>query len=399
MTLRLEYDVVVVGAGPAGCIAAREVAKTGAKVLVIERKQEIGTPVRCGEGLGEHYIKELKLPNPSKWTRRKVKGAYLYSPDFTCVKVLGEKTRGRIIERKIFEKELAASAAREGAEFMVKTLALSVIKREGRVVGVKARRMGEELEVYAKVVIAADGFESTIAKSAGLSVAISPQDLDSGFEYEMVNVELEETDVIHIFLGNRLAPRGYIWIFPKDEDIANVGIGIGSFVKKSARFYLEKFLRSYEPLKRAQPIEVKGGPIPVGEPLKNLVLDGLMVVGDAARQVDPIHGGGMGLSMEAGMLAGRVAGEAVLEGDTSRGALQRYEKEWWERKGKHFRVRLALRKFLEKLSDEDLNILARAFEGEDVLDLMYGRNKLKLVAKVMKIAPSLAKLMLKGLIW
>ena len=220
--MRSDWDVVVVGGGPGGLFFAIKAAEKGLKVLVLDKKQEIGSPVRCAEGLGIDAVRMLVdhgLPDSEKWKGHLVHGAYLYAPNGKSVYVPGE---GYVVERTMMEKEMAKAATRRGAKVLARHDVFDVIKEDGKVVGVRARFLGEEREFYAPLVIAADGFESTIARLVGLNTFQPAYHVDSGFEYVMSGIE-QDDDAIHLFFGTEVAPRGYIWIFPKDKDTANVG--------------------------------------------------------------------------------------------------------------------------------------------------------------------------------
>ncbi|RLG51422.1 MAG: NAD(P)/FAD-dependent oxidoreductase, partial [Thermoproteota archaeon] len=277
---------------------------------------------------------------------------------------------GYIIERKMFDKHLAAEAARAGAH--VEAGAYARLKLEsGRPAGVKVRRHdGREAEVRCKVVVAADGVESQIARQAGLDTRLKPSDLDSCFEYEMAGIGIEDPDLIHMYMGNKIAPRGYIWVFPKDEDRANVGIGIGGHLEEQAKLLLDKFIQSRPELRRGSILEVNVGCVPVGGFLKQLVKDNLLVVGDAARQVNPLHGGGVYEAMTAGKLAGQAIAKALHEGDLR--LLREYESMWWSTHGKRLERILKVRRFAEKLSDDEMNYLARVWRGDDLVELSRG---------------------------
>ncbi|MEM3555493.1 MAG: NAD(P)/FAD-dependent oxidoreductase [Candidatus Micrarchaeia archaeon] len=387
----VDYDVIVVGAGPGGSFAAKKAAKGGASVLLIDRRKELGAPVRCGEGLGSHWLDELGLKLSRNAISAEISGSVLYSPNMKrAVKIQNPETRGYVIDRKVFDKDLAIDAGRAGAEVIVKTEVYDVIKKEGKVCGVKANRMGEKFEATCKVLIAADGGESTVARRAGLNSTATLYDTDFGIEYEMVNVECE--DLIEIYFGWSIAPRGYVWVFPKGKDVANVGVGIGGLEKGNAIDYLEKFIKNNKRFKDAQTVAIKGGLIPVGEPLKELVADGLMVVGTAAHQVDPIHGGGMALAMEAGGIAGEVAAKCALEGKTDKKSLYEYETKWRKKAEPKLMRRLRLRKVLEKLNDDDLNAVFENLNDEDLDKLIKGDYK-PVVEKVLLKRPQLLKVL------
>ena len=386
-----DYDVVVVGAGPAGAFAAKEAAAQGAKVLLLDRRKEIGAPVRCGEGLGAGIEEELGFKVPKDAIDAYINAAELYGPNGKKLEVRNETSKGYIIDRKKFDKFLVEEAARAGAEVLVKTR-IDDLKKEGsKFVGVVGNSMGEKFEANAKVIIAADGGESLIARKAGINSLSTLSETDFGVEYEMVGVDVK--DAIEIYFSNVFAPRGYAWVFPKGKDSANVGVGVDG-LHGNAVFFLKKFLEAYkERFENAKIVAIKGGIITVTMYIDELVKQNLMVVGEAAHQVDPVHGGGMALSMEAGSIAGKVAGTYVTQ-NKDIFYLQEYKKEWDKRKRKTFESRLKLRQVLEKMSDEDLNAIFNALNDEDLQKVIDGRYDVvvKKLVKILVSRPSLIKL-------
>ncbi len=400
MRFEEEYDVVIVGAGPGGSIAAREFAKRGLSTLVIERRQEIGAPVRCGEGLGEVWMKKAELEYDPTWCLQEMRGAVLYAPNGKPVKIPTDN-KGYVIERKMFEKKLAAQAIREGAQYLVKTQVYDVIKDEkGFVAGVKTKGglLGAR-DFKAKLVIAADGVDSQTAKYAGINTFNPLSEVDSGYEYEMAGLKMDDPHMIHLYVGTEIAPRGYVWIFPKGKDTANVGIGIAGDNQQTAKHYLDKFIASHpEIFEKAGAYEEKGGCVPVGAPLEKPYADGLMIIGDAAHMVNPIHGGGMGTAMEAAVIAARIGAEAVSRGDVSEQALKPFADEWFKERGEQLKRVLKVRKFFEKLSDDDMNYLADVFINDTDLLLRFSdgdkfSSAVKLFAKHPKLALLAAKML------
>ena len=386
-----EYDVVVVGGGPAGLWFAKNAAERGVKVLVLERKKEIGTPVQCAEGFGLSGLKALGIEPDPRWSGWRVHGAKVYAPNGKYVHVPGE---GFVIERKIFEKELAKMATRAGARVLAFHEVTDLVWENGEIRGVVARFLGEEREFRAEMVVAADGFESMIARLAGLNTVQTAYHVDSGFEYQMAGLDIDAEN-IHLFFGKSIAPRGYVWIFPTDRDAANVGIGIDARSPRSAREYLEAWMEAHPEFgfRDATILEVRGGGIPVGGLLKEMTKDRLMVIGDAAHQVHPLHGGGMFLAMEAAQIAAEVAAKAVELGDFSNAVLSEYTRRWWEVRGNKLQKLVKARQVLEKLEDEDFNRLAEIFTDEDVL--AFSEGKLSALARIIpKVAryPRLAEL-------
>lgn len=400
--IKKEYDIIVVGAGPAGSIAAREAAKKGASVLLLDRRKELGAPVRCGEGLGKKHVERMGIKLASQAVSAVINGARVVAPNLKDdIIIRTPETKGYVLDRKVFDKDLAKDAGRAGADIVVKCDVYDLVKAGNRICGVKYKYDGKQGEVRAKVVIAADGAESVIARLAGMKDATSTlYDTDYGFEYEMINVKLQDngqdySDLIEIFFGREWAPRGYTWIFPKGPDSANVGVGIGGMEAPNAIHYLHKWMLAdgvRHRFEKAVPVASKGGAIPVGAPLKEFVKDGFMVVGTAAHQVDPIHGGGIGLAMNAGRIAGTVAAECARDNKVDAASLDRYKKQWYDEEWKKFNKRLMLRKVLEKMSDDDLNHIISALDQKDI-DLTLAGDFKPVVEKVLLKRPQLLKVL------
>lgn len=395
----MRYDVVVVGAGIAGPILARNLAKQGFDVLMIDKKAEIGSPKRCAEGLGIGNFKKYDIPLDKRFINREIYGAAIYSPNGHKLELRYNKVSGVILERKIFDKMLAYYAGKAGAEVMAKTEATGLIRSDGKIKGIKARHEGESLEINADIIVAADGVESRVARWAGINSFLPPHELDSAYEYEMILEGFEfDPDMIHLYFGNEVAPRGYVWIFPKDDDRANVGIGINGDNPNTAKYYLEKWLKENN-IKGSKILEVNVGGVPVGGFLKELTKENVVVVGDAARQVNPMHGGGMAEAMEAATIASKWISRALEEGDLS--LLENYTTEWWANDGERLMKVLEIRKISEKLSDDELDAAVQALSGADAEKLAAGdyRQVFKTLIKHPKILlkPKMLKLLREAL--
>lgn len=274
---------------------------------MIEKNQEIGTPVQCAEATSSRTFQTLEIKPSPNYIRSEIKGADIYAPDGTCGHLEGGYAEGFILERKIFDKELAIQAANFGAEIMVKTKVKNLIKKENKVCGVIAKHMGNTIKIKADLVIVADGVESQVAQMAGLNTKQTPNTLCSCAQYEMVGLKTDP-HYLKFYFGQQIAPKGYAWIFPKGENVANVGVGIRSNTK-TAYHFLKKFASSLD----ATPVELNIGGVPVSGPVEKTYTNGLMVVGDAAGQVEPFTGGGIHITAHCGRIAGEVAAKAIEE--------------------------------------------------------------------------------------
>ncbi|MDI6820260.1 MAG: NAD(P)/FAD-dependent oxidoreductase [Candidatus Hodarchaeaceae archaeon] len=370
--MKEKYDVVVVGAGPAGSMAARATARGGARVLMLDKRRELGVPVQCGEALNEGVLKELKIAPDPRWALNKTNAVKLVSPSGIEVRIVEKEVMGKIgyiLDRKIFDKHLAILAAKEGADVMVGALATGLMIKDGRVAGVKGVGVGGKFEFFSDIVIAADGVGSRVARWAGLNTALKLVDIESGAQFQMVDIDFESQTMMEFYFGNKIAAGGYAWVFPKGDHMANVGLGVlGGRAEGPAIDYLRAFVEKMPNLRKGKIIEINAGGVPVSGPLERTVKDGLLVVGDAARQVNALTGGGIDHAMRAGDIAGEVAAKAVSEGDTSEKRLMEYEKRWRELMGKRLERYLKAKNVLVSLTDDDLDKLAKAlsevkFEG------------------------------------
>lgn len=387
-------DVVVVGAGPAGSVTAKKAAEQGLNVLLIERNQEIGVPVRCAEGVSKE-IERFVAPD-KRWICAEVKGANIYAPDGTKVVLSGAKMEevGYVLERRIFDKFLASEAARAGAEIKVKTEAYGIIEEDGYARGVYARCMGEDTRIHAQVVVGADGVESRVGRWAGITTRLRPSDISVCAEFLMCDIDLNN-DYSEFFLGSTVAPKGYAWIFPKGEDCANVGLGIGGDVSGEnhrAIDYLKAFVHDRFP--EGKVMAEMYGAVPLSGPISESVADGLILVGDAARHVNPLTGGGIIYAMQAGAIAGDVVARAVHERDLSKKRLVEYETRWRREFGKRLETGLKAKKFLFNLSDEDLNTLAHSLRGVEIKELSTWALLMELIQRNPKLLLGLAKMLL-----
>lgn len=384
--IKEKYDIVVVGAGPAGSMAARAAAKTGAKVLLLDKRRELGVPVQCGEALAEEPLRDLGIKPDPRWIAGKVNAVRLISPSGIEVSI-AEKSAvhgkvGFILDRKVFDKHLAMLAAKEGADVRVGTLVDGLLMDGKKIIGVKASSFDGRMEVRAEVVIAADGVVSRVARWAGVNTVLRLDDIESCAQFQMVGIDVKSPEVMEYYFGSRITPGGYAWLFPKGRDMANVGIGIlGSRMQRPAIDYLKDFVNSMPRLKKGRVIEINGGGVPVGGPIPKTVKDNLLIVGDAARQVNALTGGGIDSAMRAGDIAGEVAAKAVASGDASEKKLKEYEKRWRKQMGKKFERYLKAKEVLLDMSDDELDKLAKALQGVE-FDKISLTDMLKVLTKV-----------------
>ncbi len=369
-TVRDDYDVVVIGAGPAGSLAAREAASRGRSVLLLEKRQEIGSPVRCAEGIGHEALAKFIAPD-SAWISAKIRRVSIALIEggqerVWQSEVAADQQVGYVLERRVFDRVLAENAAGAGAHVAVKTAALGLLRDGDSVSGVVAEGPWGRREIAARVVIGADGVESRVGAWAGLDTPLPLQDHMACAQFLLAGIDID-SQCTYYYLDSELAPGGYAWVFPKGERRANVGLGVeAGLVAPSPLELLTRFVEAHAWLAQGSPVSLIAGGVPVGLPPARLVTGGCMLVGDAARQVDPLTGGGIANAMSAGKLAGAVAAEAIAEGDVSRVALQRYEQAWASGLGRQMARNYRLRRRFpagERINERFAAVFAMAVSG------------------------------------
>lgn len=348
------YDIVVIGAGPAGSVAARFAAENGSSVLMLERDREPGIPVRCAEGVSHNGIAPF-IDVDKRWIASQIDIAKLTSPNGESAFMYNNGI-GYVLERRIFDTALCELAAKHGAQLITKADALDLIKENDKITGVKYRYMGETKEVKCDIVIAADGTESRVGRWAGIDTAVALRDIDTCVQYTLAGLDLKK-DTCEFYFGNEVSPGGYIWIFPKSDNTANVGIGIAGHLshEKGPKEYLDEFVAKRFP--NTTITYTMFGGVPTAATLKEIVRDNIMLVGDAARQVNPITGGGIVQGMIAARIAGKVAAEAVNTGQFNAKFLKKYRKEWDKTLGNTQKVMHTMKEKFLFMSDEKFNNL------------------------------------------
>ncbi|TLZ46808.1 MAG: NAD(P)/FAD-dependent oxidoreductase [Methanobacteriota archaeon] len=357
-------DVLVVGAGPTGSTAAKYAARGGADVLLIEKRSEIGTPVRCGEGVAKRWLDEIGLSPSTEFICHEVDGARVVAPDGTALIV--DETRagnecGYVLERDLFDRHLAKEAAKAGAEILIKTSAAGLLREDGQVVGARCEHMGDHFDVRAGVVIGADGFESQVGRWAGLETHLRTRDIAACLQYTMVGVN---GDPRHhdIYLGS-CAPGGYAWVFWKSDDTANVGIGVNLSKirdRAEAKRYLDDLIGRTPSLAKGEIIEEVAGAVSVSMPLERTAAPGVLLAGDAARLIDPLTGGGILNGCLSGKYAGEAAANAVATGDLRDRPFVEYERRWKARLEEELASHYLIKERLLHLEDETINKAIRS---------------------------------------
>ncbi len=379
------YDVIIVGGGPAGAAASRSASKTGAKTLLIEKHPTIQANKPCGEAVSAKAFETAGIPVRDEFIVN-VAYAQVYSPSLKRIDI---KEKGYLINKSRFIQELVIQAVDYGLEVRVREEVKDVLfDKEERLMKVKT----SQGEYKCKVIIAADGFASTVAKCLGVNEKSEPIPT---VQYIMVGKGFRDVDAVRFYISNKWAPKGYAWIFPKNEKVAEVGVGVRG---GPAKLFLDRFVHDFkEELGGAQIIDYRGAPVPIGGMINNDVLDGALIIGDAAGTVMPLTGAGIHSSVAAGIIAGEVAAKAALEGNNSKDRLMEYRRRYDVYWGDRIKKSLKAMRVLERLSDQDFDELADVLADTDILDLANGFDIKRVALKLLshpRLAISVAKALL-----
>jgi geranylgeranyl reductase family protein len=400
-----KYDVVIVGAGTAGCLAAKTVAKAGLDVLLIDRKQkqDIGRKI-CGDAVGQHHFDKLGLTYPKgDELERVMAGVRIYSPDLQSIfDVKGEGLKGFLLNRHAFGQRLLKEALDAGTQLKDQTQALEPIIEKGYVKGITAKNQKTETtaKFYAKITIEASGFPAIIRKKLppemGVPTEVENQDVEACYrEIRELKDPIEDPEMCHIYLSQKHCPGGYYWIFPKGDSKVNVGLGVAMINKfPNPRETLYRHVLSKPIFKDSSLIEGGAWYVPTRRPLDNMVGNGIIIVGDAACQVNPIHGGGIGPSMMGGTLAGRTVIEALEKDDVGCDGLWGYNVKYMESYGLKQAGLDVFRAFLQETDDDELNysMRLRLITEDDLLQTSLGKEvKLTITEKSVRVFRGIRK--------
>jgi digeranylgeranylglycerophospholipid reductase len=344
----LRTEAVVVGAGPAGLIAAGELARRGFVVKVFEEHGAIGEPRHCAGVLSVEGLRTLNIEPHHDFVQKEVRGGTAYSPGGTAITMPGSRTRAYAVDRSAFDRHLADSARDHGAEIETGRRVREFLVRDGRVAGVVCGEHATECGL----VIDCEGAGGVLARSIGFPRP--SEGVLAGVNAELRGVEVEP-QMVEVWLGKNVAPGLFAWVIPVGAGAARCGLACG---RGDAREMLRGFLR-----RRFGEIEYSESrvwPVLTGGPVSKTFSDGLLLAGDVAAQTKPTTGGGVILGGLCAVEAARTAAEALEAADTSARFLSRYERSWRAALGREFSTMLSVRRFLNRIPDDRMD---RLFES------------------------------------
>jgi digeranylgeranylglycerophospholipid reductase len=342
-------------------MCAKTVAEAGISVLLLEKRPEVGTPVRCAEAVPSYRLESFLQPLP-QWIASPINGGMVETSDGTRI-VKEFPNVGYVLERKIFDRDLFAMAGKSGTHLATRSRAVGLVSENGKIRAVKVESTdGKETEVACEAVIGADGVESLVARWAGLNSTSSLGEVHSCAQVLANNVELPFKDYVHFYMGQEVAPGGYAWAFPKGEGRANLGLGITPQLRKDGRpaiAYLESFLKRYYPDSKDNIVEFVAGAVPATAGLKRYYRENLALVGDAAHFADPFSGAGIINALISGKLAGKAVTSYIAQGKRESVWKEEYCRPLKEEVLKTLDWYRKIKKVVNHLTDQEMSAAAK----------------------------------------
>ncbi|WP_292470925.1 geranylgeranyl reductase family protein [Methanolobus sp.] len=379
MTPEDSYDIIIVGAGPAGSTAAMYAAQNDLSVLLVEKKKDIGVPLQCGGFLPHYPVLQELVPNaelpvtleeiPSSCIHATASYQRFIAPNGFSK---GFEVDADAIDRRRFDKHLAKEAGKAGANLLVGTNVTEVNDTKLFMDGAFG-----EFEVEGTVIIGADGPNSIIGKANNMLRDDDPMGTGIAFEYELGGVDVDK-DAVEMYFGKDYVPGGYAWIISQGGDTANIGVGIREALFEQhlcARDYLERFMYKHpiasEKLSGASITSIIAGLVPVGGAPKVTANHNTLLAGDAAGHIIATNGGGISTAMVGGKLAGETAAE-FLAGKCK---LQEYETRWRQQMGLEIKTAVYVRKLMDKLmlSDRLMSTAIKMITPEQMKAIQCGQ--------------------------
>jgi digeranylgeranylglycerophospholipid reductase len=403
--LKTDYDVIIAGGGMAGLITASAIgfySKKTARILVMDRNppEEAGKKTNngwtCGDATSLNSLrfleKNIGIKYESPELEHPVKGVLVYSPDHkTKVRFEGE---GYILNRKILPQRQVRDAKSFDVEFKFNLSAERLLSENGYVTGVTGRADdGTPFRATAKIVVDATGSSSVLRKflpiEGYIEKEIDMDDIEATGRYilDFEQGKQDETfftpDYCLIHLDQFIAPAGYAWVFPKGKARVNIGLGVSKsgLSRRNKKFKLndnlqsliDKYVKDNPAIKTwrlASGPEFDGNSkgnwqVPVRRHNDCMVANGFALVGDAAWLPRPLDAGGIGPSMYAGVILGKVVAHALEAKDYSQESLWAYNVEYMTTHGYQMASFEVLRRYLQTLTNEQINYGMKHFLSED----------------------------------
>jgi digeranylgeranylglycerophospholipid reductase len=387
----VNYDAVIVGASIAGLSTGIHLAKAGWKTCIIDRRHEIGLPVRCGEATGNRLELARFVEIDESWIASDIAGLTLHVND-SFVHQQPVVDCGVILHRDRFEKSLAAKAVSLGVTLLIDTPVSGLFQAKNDAWGGVLLEGGEQ--VSASYIVGADGAESYVGRWAGLTQPLALNEIASAMQYR-IKSDFCNDGFIHFFIGEKVIPHGYIWVFPKSNGMILVGGGMYRCTSREpkARQFVDRFIAANIATSEPYLDTLITGGVPVTISPRKLTKDNIVLVGDSARQVNPLTAGGIMNALEAAESAAKYL--AACKGAGGAHVRDSYSREWRRNQRFQHKIFTLMREIW--FSTPDAKLTERITGAVSLMKKMPDRSKpfllpiVPIVRFLLRVLPSAVK--------
>ncbi len=376
----LNHDAAVIGAGPAGLLAAAELAADGHRVVVLEEHSTIGEPDHCAGLLSLSGLQSIGLRPPKDVIQNHVSGARIHSPSGHSLFIERDRREAFVVNRSLFDQWLSQRAEDYGVEVATDCKVTDVLRESGEVNGVITKEPDGTHQRSVRIIINAEGSRCQISRMVGLPV-VSRKNKYPAYQFEMTGVDIEE-DIVEMFYGRQIAPGFFAWIIPLGDRKVRVGLAARNRTMDRLRACVKYHPIMSKRLEGASIVRGFGGTVLSGLPVKRTSSRRLMVVGDAAGHVKATTGGGVVIGGTAARLAGRVASSELTDRSTTTIDCTRYERVWRSRLMSEFRAMHLAQRALSMLSDRGLDMLVKGADHMGLLDVIRSEGDMDMQRRV-----------------
>jgi geranylgeranyl reductase family protein len=387
-------DAIVIGAGPAGLLAATEIARNGREVVVLEEHAKIGVPDHCAGLLSHSGLASLGLNLPNNVIQNTVVGAKMFAPSGHSILIERGQREAHVVDRTKFDSWLAEQAVDYGASILTNSKVTKIHRKEG-LNHLEIREKGSISEIKSRVLINAEGSRCQLSGFVGLPV-VSKNHKYPAYQYEVSGIEIDE-QIVEMYYGRRVAPGFFAWLIPMGDGRARVGLA----AKNQAKIRLDAAMKHHivmrKRLKSAAIDRQLGGIVLVGLPIKRTSVDGCVVVGDAAGMVKATTGGGVIMGGHAAKIAGKIVSYALSKGDVSAKSLSQYDKTWRGQLMQDLRSMYFIQKVIGSLSNKGLDSIIKNADTLGITEIIEKEGDMDMQGRVIRRLVRNPRILIAGL--
>lgn len=390
----MNNDAIVIGAGPAGLLAANEIAKKGYTVQVLEEHNRVGEPDHCAGLLSTSGLERLGIKLPKDIVQNTVAGARIYSPAGHSIVIERGKREANVIDRKQFDAWLASRAIESGAEITTEVKGKEFVRENDKIKGIRVDSE-KDLEINARAFVIAEGSRCRLSGSVGLPV-VKKSSKYPAFQYEVSGVDIDE-NIVEMFYGKRVAPGFFAWIIPLGERRARIGLA----ARDKSKIRLNAVMRHHsiisERMKGAKIERSLGGIVLVGMPISKMTMNNVVAVGDTAGIVKATTGGGVILGGMTARVAGKIVADSLSTDEAIKSRLSRYDKECKSMVFKELRMMHLAQLALTSLDDKGLDSVIKDAGSMGLLDIVKREGDMDFQGNVIRRLLRNPRMILTGL--